>query len=87
MSTTTIKIQKQLQERVKEYFAKQGKSKNANGAMITKTATLLSARAGSYLALMIFHSQLPIGWQFILFFIFSFAGIGIGFSVMHDANH
>ncbi len=55
--------------------------------MKTKTVTLLTARMGSYLAIILFHSHLPVGRQIVLFVIFSFSGVGIWFCVMHDANH
>ncbi len=85
--TQPEKIYKVLQERVKMHFAQHGIQKTANWSMKAKTIILFSSFLLSYLTLIIFNTQLPFIAQVSLFVVFTFAWIGIGFNIMHDANH
>jgi linoleoyl-CoA desaturase len=74
-----------LKRRVEAYFETTGGSRHGGLAMWLKTATLFAWLLGSY-ALVLFC---PVSaWQAVLLVVsIGLAMAGIGFSVMHDANH
>lgn len=74
-----------LKRAVACYFEGTGRSSRADGRMWTKTVVMLTWAAGSYL-LLVFGDVAA--WQRMLLAVsLGFAMAGIGFSVMHDANH
>jgi linoleoyl-CoA desaturase len=76
---------KDLRGRVDDYFESTGQSKYANGAMVLKTAVLITGYlTGIALQLVLLPSPLlSLGISAITGFFLA----GIGMSVMHDANH
>jgi linoleoyl-CoA desaturase len=74
-----------LKRRVEAWFEQSGRSPRANGAMRIKTAVVLAWAAASW-GLLVFT---PVSaWQAVLLAVsLGFALAGIGFNVMHDANH
>ncbi|HSN15894.1 MAG TPA: acyl-CoA desaturase [Anaeromyxobacteraceae bacterium] len=74
-----------LRRRVEGWFERTGRSQKANGAMRLKTAAVLVWAAASW-GLLIFA---PLGpWLSALLAVsLGLAVAGIGFNVMHDANH
>jgi linoleoyl-CoA desaturase len=74
-----------LKRGVARYFAETGLSSRADARMWTKTVVMLAWAAGSY-ALLVFGDVAA--WQRVLLAAsLGFAMAGIGFGVMHDANH
>src|SRR5712671_4945858 len=74
-----------LKRRVDAYFEGSGRSRHGGLLMGLKSVAILSWLAGSY-ALLLFADLRP--WQAILLSLsVGFAMAGVGFSVMHDANH
>ncbi len=75
----------ELKSRTEEYFEGAGRSRHGGLAMIFKTATFF-AWLGLSWALLVFA---PVNaWQAVLLTVsVGLAVAGIGFSVMHDANH
>lgn len=84
--TSEVEFVKTLKTRVAAYFDDKKISRNANGAMILKTVVMLLMYFGP-LALIISgfvaHPLLLLG----LWVTMAFGMVGIGMSVMHDANH
>ncbi len=75
-----------LRQRVNDYFQTNNISKYANAAMVTKTVVLIGAFAALYAAIITGWVATP--WLAILAWItLGIVTAGIGFSVMHDANH
>jgi linoleoyl-CoA desaturase len=93
MSSTTEKIRfasastfhADLKRRVEGWFERSGRSQKANGAMRLKTGAVFAWAAASW-GLLVFA---PVGpWLATLLALsLGFALAGIGFNVMHDANH
>ncbi|MGE0569214.1 MAG: fatty acid desaturase, partial [Bacteroidia bacterium] len=76
-----------LRSRVDSYFKTNNISRNANYKMVIKTIVMLSIYLVPY-SLMVFNVFPFTGWQVIgLFLIMGVGMAGIGFSIMHDANH
>jgi linoleoyl-CoA desaturase len=74
-----------LKRRVDAYFEGSGRSRHGGLLMGLKSVAILSWLAGSY-ALLLFADLRA--WQAILLSLsVGFAMAGVGFSVMHDANH
>lgn len=76
---------REVKARVSEYFERNGLSKHANAAMVTKTVVLVVAYLGSYG--LIVSGSLPLPWMWLLCLVMGVAMAGIGFSVTHDALH
>ena len=75
----------EVKRAVARYFDQSGRSERADGRMWMKTAVIVSWAVGSYL-LLVFGDVAA--WQRVLLAAsLGFAMAGIGFSVMHDANH
>jgi linoleoyl-CoA desaturase len=75
----------EVKRSVARYFAETGRSPHADGRMWLKTVVMFAWWAGSYLLLVFGHVA---GWQRVLLAAsLGLAMAGIGFSVMHDANH
>ena len=74
-----------LSRRVDEYFEGAGRSRHGGWAMGAKSAVLIAWLAVSY-ALLMFVS-LPAWGAALLSISVGLAMAGVGFSVMHDANH
>jgi linoleoyl-CoA desaturase len=70
---------------VADYFERNGLSRHANAAMVTKTAVLVALYFGSYG--LIVSGALSLGWMWFLCFVMGIGMAGIGFSVTHDALH
>lgn len=75
-----------LRSRVANFFSENKISTHANSAMILKSIILISAFILTYFSLFIFGTP-GIGLQIILWIVLGLLTAGIGFSVMHDANH
>jgi linoleoyl-CoA desaturase len=74
-----------LQLRVRAYFKDNNISKYGNFSMVLKTIIILSAFVLPFLAITFLISNV---WLSLAsWFFMSFAMAGIGFSIMHDANH
>jgi linoleoyl-CoA desaturase len=74
-----------LKKRVDHHFQRTGGSPRGGWAMRAKTAALLAWLAASYLLLLLGNVS---GWQAALLAVsLGLAMAGIGFDVMHDANH
>jgi len=75
----------EVKQRVEEHFRRTGRSTRGGWAMGLKTAAMLGWLAGSYLVLLL----VPVaGWAAALLAIsIGLAIAGVGFDVMHDANH
>ena len=76
---------REVKARVGEYFERNGLSRHANAAMVTKTVVLVGAYLGSYA--LIVSGALPLPWLWLLCLVMGVAMAGIGFSVTHDALH
>jgi len=75
----------ELKRRVEDYFEGAARSRHGGWAMGAKSAVMLAWLATSYAVLMFAHVQ---AWQAALLSIsIGLAMAGVGFSVMHDANH
>jgi linoleoyl-CoA desaturase len=76
---------KTLQIRVRAYFKDNNISKYGNFAMVLKTTIILSAFVVPFLAITFWLSNT---WLIMAcWFVMSFSMAGIGFCIMHDANH
>lgn len=76
-----------LRARVDGYFKSNNISKNANAKMVIKTIAMLSMYLGPYF-LMVFNVFPFNAWMIIgMYVIMAFGMSGVGFSIMHDANH
>jgi len=74
-----------LKERVDRWFAQTGRAPTADRGMRLKTVVVLGWAAASWAALVLGG---PSAWQAVLLAIsLGLALAGIGFNVMHDANH
>ena len=74
-----------LKRRVEDYFEGSARSRHGGWAMAVKTATMLAWLATSYAVLMFTHLR---PWEAALLSVsIALAMAGVGFSVMHDANH
>src|SRR5689334_4948570 len=74
-----------LRENVDRYFADNNISKNANAAMVLKTAMLMLLYLGPLCIICVYHPSMPV--NLLLWSLMGFGVAGIGMSVMHDANH
>ena len=77
---------KELRKRVNTYFKENNKSKYGNASMVIKTICMLSLYLIPYLFIILNTTSNPL----IIWGLWTLMGIGmagIGFSVMHDANH
>lgn len=77
---------KELRSRVNNYFKENNKSKNANTNMVIKTIFMLSLYLIPYSFVILNVTTNP----FIILGLWVLMGLGmagIGFSIMHDANH
>jgi len=75
-----------LRKRVNNYFKANNISRFANRAMVIKTAVLLTTFAGIY-GLIVSGVSNSILLNLGLWMVLGVVTAGIGFSVMHDANH
>lgn len=78
-------FRRDVQDRVNDYLLQNGLKSRSLGAMYRKTAIVLTWWAVSY-ALILFGG-LPLWVTALLCVSFAAATAGIGFNVMHDANH
>ncbi len=74
-----------LKQRVDNYFTENNISQHANGAMIFKTAFMLSLYFIPYFIIM--SATLPLWGMWLCTVTMGLGLAGIGMSVMHDANH
>ncbi len=77
---------KELRSRVNAYFKENNRSKNANTNMVIKTIFMLSLYFVPYF-LMIFNITSNPLMNLMFWVLMGLGMAGIGFSVMHDANH
>jgi len=83
--TTQGDLHADLKRAVARYFATTGRSPHADGRMVLKTAVILAWWIGSYLLLVLGDGA---AWERVLLAVsLGLAMAGVGFSVMHDANH
>ncbi len=74
-----------LRDRVNAYFRDQNISRNGDWRMYLKTAAMLTLYLGPFVLVML--NILPV-WAVLLLYVTMGIGlVGIGMSVMHDANH
>jgi len=74
-----------LKRRVEDYFEGAARSRHGGWAMGAKSAAMLAWLATSYALLMFVHVE---AWEAALLSVsIGLAMAGVGFSVMHDANH
>ena len=77
---------KELRKRVNSYFQENSKSKHANTNMVIKTVFMLSLYIIPYFFIILNFSENS--WIVLgLWILMGFGMAGIGFSIMHDANH
>ncbi len=77
---------KELRKRVNGYFKENNISKNANAKMVIKTIVILSLYFVPYFCVVLNAFENP--WIVISMWVLMGLGMaGIGFSIMHDANH
>ncbi len=77
---------KELRKRVNSYFKENNKSQHANTNMVIKTIFMLGLYFVPYFFIIFNITDNP--WiVFGLWILMSFGMAGIGFSIMHDANH
>jgi len=74
-----------LKGRVDRYFADSGRSRFGDARMWTKTVVIFAWWATSYALLM--FTDVPVWLRLLLAVSLGLAIAGIGFSIMHDANH
>lgn len=74
-----------LKKSVDDYFVKNNISKTGDWRLYLKTVVLLSVFLGTYVFVM--FNQPSVALALVSTIILGFAGAGIGFSIMHDANH
>ena len=74
-----------LNQRVEHYFQEKQLKKTGNRKLYLKSAVLISVAAITYVALLTVSMNPIIAILLCAFFGFTLAGIG--FNVMHDANH
>jgi linoleoyl-CoA desaturase len=80
-----VEFYKTLQQRVREYFKENQKSRFANSNMVIKTIFMISLYAIPFISLMTWVENWWLG--FAMWIIMGLGMAGIGLSVMHDANH
>jgi len=76
---------RELNRRVNEYFRNKGISKNANTEMVIKTVFMFLLYIIPYT--LVLSNILPLWGFFMMWFSIGLGTAGIGFSIMHDANH
>tara|TARA_B100000809_G_scaffold76741_1_gene74522 strand:- start:2357 stop:3448 length:1092 start_codon:yes stop_codon:yes gene_type:complete len=77
---------KELRKRVNSYFKDNNKSKYGNASMVIKTICMLSLYLVPYFCIILNVTQN----SFVIWGLWTLMGLGmagIGFSIMHDANH
>jgi len=75
-----------LRARVNDYFTENNIARTANAAMVFKTIVLIAMYFVPYAVLMMGWVTAP--WAFMgLWLVMGLGAAGIGFSIMHDANH
>jgi linoleoyl-CoA desaturase len=78
-------FQRELRRRVEDYFKRSGKKPRDSGRIYLKTAIILAAFVGSYVALVFFAVT---WWQALLLSVaLGIATAQIGFNIQHDAGH
>jgi linoleoyl-CoA desaturase len=75
-----------VKARVASYFERTGRSQGGDRAMRAKTVAILGWFVGSYALLLVFGAASP-ALAIALTISVALATAGIGFSIMHDANH
>ena len=75
-----------LNARVNEFFKSQGRSKNANAEMVTKTIFMFSLYLIPY-TLILLQPSASIWFVLGMYMIMGLGAAGLGLSVMHDAVH
>lgn len=76
---------KTLQQRAREYFKENNKSRHANANMVFKTVFMLALYMVPFLLIL---TTLESSWLiFLMWVVMGFGMAGVGLSVMHDANH
>lgn len=76
---------KSLNIRVDEYFKESNQKKTGNSKLYFKSLILITAAVAAYIVLLAVHLHPLIAA--VLCGVFGIAQAGIGFNVMHDANH
>ena len=74
-----------LKADVEAYFVKTGKQKTGNWKLYAKTVVLISLSTGLYVGLLTMHFPAIVG--ILLSALLGLTLAGVGFNVMHDANH
>jgi linoleoyl-CoA desaturase len=83
---TDADFYKALRSRVNAYFTENNTSRNANAAMVFKTIVLIAMYFVPYAILL--AGVVTNTWVFLgLWLVMGLGAAGIGFSIMHDANH
>ncbi|WPQ63827.1 acyl-CoA desaturase [Chitinophaga sancti] len=76
---------KALKIEIENYFAENGIEKTGNWKLYIKSFILILLALGSYIYLLAFNYSFPFG--IVLSGLLGFILAGIGFNIMHDANH
>jgi linoleoyl-CoA desaturase len=80
-----VDFYKTLQQRVREYFKENNKSRFANPNMVIKTIFMISLYAVPFILML---TVIDNPWiSFAMWILMGLGMAGIGLSVMHDANH
>jgi len=77
---------KELRKRINQYFKENNVSRYGNASMVFKTIFMLSLYLVPYF-LVLFNVFTNPWFVFMLWVLMGFGMTGIGFSIMHDANH
>jgi linoleoyl-CoA desaturase len=76
----------ELESRAEAYLARTGQRASGGAAMHGKTAAILAWHVGAYALLLAFGASSP-ALAALLTLSLALSTVGIGFAVMHDANH
>lgn len=78
---------KAISKEISDYFSEPGRRRTGDWRLWHKTIVLMTLLVATYIALVWYHTELPIVVAIGLCLLISFLKASIGFNVMHDANH
>ncbi len=78
-------LQRELRDRVDEYFARTGQHKHGDGRMVAKTFFFAFALAGLWVLGV--SGVVPAAWGLLVCVALGFVLAGVGFNIGHDAIH
>lgn len=80
-----VDFYKTLQQRVREYFKENNKTRFANGNMVAKTIFMVSLYVVPFVLMLTVFDNVWL--TFLMWVLMGFGMAGVGLSIMHDANH